>query len=132
MQLADPVAVVFLFSDIQLFFERPKASVAVDRIVDRAAVERRRLLRDMGDAPVRRELGVALVGVDLAAQQREEARLARAVGADQADTLTRMEGNVRALEERLGAPPERELREADQLRTALPGRSRAPRAPGGR
>ena len=80
--------------------------VAVDRVFDRRPLERRRLLRDVRDAPVRREIDVALVGVQLAAQQREQARFARAVGADQADALAGVEGDVGAFEQRLGAAPQ--------------------------
>jgi hypothetical protein len=64
------------FRLLQLALELAQRGVAVDRVLDRRAIERRRLLRHVRDAPVRRAVGVALVGVQLAAQQREQARLA--------------------------------------------------------
>ena len=67
------------------------------------ALERGRLLRDVGDAPARREIHLALVGVQLAAQQREQARLAGAVRADQADLVAGVERDVGAFEQHLGA-----------------------------
>ena len=77
-----------------------------------------RLLRDVRDAPVPRQVDVALVGVQLVAQQREQARLARAVGADQAGVLARVEGQVGLLEEQLRAAPEADLRETNHVRAA--------------
>jgi hypothetical protein len=50
-----------------------------------------------------------VVGVELVAQQREEARLARAVGADQADLLAGTQREVGSFEQHLGAAPERYL-----------------------
>src|SRR6185436_16097202 len=55
----------------------------------------------------------ALVAVHPAAQQREQARLARAVGADQADALAGLDGDVRGFEERLRAAAQRYVRKAD-------------------
>src|SRR5262245_41747456 len=68
----------------------------------------------MRHAPGGRKIGVTLVGVQLAAQQREQARLARAVGADQADALARVDGRVGAFKERLDAPDQRKIGKADQ------------------
>ena len=114
VQLADPVAVV---GDARLRRARPRAAAASCRrrwrIRLRGAVERRRLLRDVRDAPLLREIDVALVGVQLVAQQREQARLARAVRADQADAVAGVERDVGAFEQRLGAAAEGDLGEAD-------------------
>ena len=52
----------------------------------------------------RGEIDLALVGVQLAAQQREQARLARAVRADQADLVARVERDVGAFEQDRRAP----------------------------
>jgi len=56
----------------------------------------------------------------LAAQEREQARLARAVGADQPDAFAGIETEVSALEERLRAARECDLGEADQAPAILP------------
>jgi hypothetical protein len=95
---------------LELRLERPEARIAVDRVLDRRPVERRRLLRDVRDAPVLRQLDVALVGVQLLPQQREQARLARAVGADQAGVLAGIEREVDLLEQQLGAAPQVDAR----------------------
>ena len=97
MQLADTVAVVCL---LELCLQRAQPGVAIDDEFDRGTLERGRFLRDVGDAPVLRQLDVALVGMQLVAQQREQARLARAVGPDQADVLARVEREVGGLEQR--------------------------------
>jgi hypothetical protein len=52
--------------------------------------------------------------VQLAAQQGEQAGLARAVGADQADALAGVERELGALEKGLGAADEAEVAEANQ------------------
>jgi hypothetical protein len=81
--------------------------------LERDTVERRSLLRDVRDPPLLREIDVALVGVQLVTQQREQARLARAVRADQADAVTGVERDVGAFEQHLGAAAEGDLGEAD-------------------
>src|SRR5258708_35523371 len=73
----------------------------------------------MRDAQVGRQLDIALVGVQLALQQREQAGLARAVGADQPDALAGIEEKVSALEQRLRAARERDLGKADQARDSI-------------
>ena len=60
---------------------------------------RRGLLRDVRDHPGRRQRPFARVGDQLAAQQREQARLAAAVGADDADLVAGMHGQRRVLEQ---------------------------------
>jgi hypothetical protein len=98
----------------QLGFELPQPDVSVDRVLHGRTIERRRLLRHLCDAPMRGKLGVAFVGVQLVAQQSEQARLAGAIGADEADPFAGVQGQVGAFEQRLRAAPESELREADQ------------------
>ena len=133
VQLADQISIASLFSEKESVFEAAENVIAVDRVLERRPPERGRLLRHMRDAPVRGELDIALVRVQLAAQQREQARLARAVGADQADALARVEGGVGVFQQQLRAPEERDPGEADHPATAAPrGTGPAPRAPGGR
>src|SRR5688500_9104983 len=115
MQFAQPGAVVGRFD---LLLQPPQGHIAIDHVLDRGAVEGRGFLRNVRDAPVRGQLGIALVGVQLAAQQREQAGLARAVGADQAGTVAGMQGEVGTFEQRLGAAPEGELGESDHAEKA--------------
>src|SRR5258708_35633541 len=60
-------------------------------------------------------MDVAGVGVQSAGQEREEARLPRAVRADQADLVAGIERDVGAFEQRLGAAAERDSGEADHV-----------------
>ena len=69
---------------------------------------------DGGDAPVARHQAVAGLGVQFAAQQREQARLAAAVRADEADPPAGVELQVGVLDQAAGAAGERELPELDQ------------------
>jgi hypothetical protein len=50
----------------KLTLEPAQRGVAVDRVFQRRALERGRLLRDVRDAPARRVVDLALVGVELA------------------------------------------------------------------
>ncbi len=117
VELADPVAVIGGSGCGELAFEPAQRRIAVDRVFERGALERGRLLRDVGDAPARRVIDLALVGVQLAAQERKEARLPRAVRADQADLVAGIERDVGALEQRFSAAAERDLGEADHVRS---------------
>jgi hypothetical protein len=105
----DALAVVGRFGLGQFSLEPAQRGVAVDRVIDRRAVERRGFLRDMRHPPALRVIDVALVGMQFAAQQREQARLAGAVGTDQADLVAGIERDVRGFEQHLGAAPERDL-----------------------
>ena len=84
VQLADQVTIVGGFGGGELSFEPAQRRVAVDRVFERGPLERGGLLRDVRDAPARRVVDLSRVGVEFAAQEREQARLPRAVRADQA------------------------------------------------
>jgi hypothetical protein len=73
---------------------RAQGDVAVDRVLDRRAVQRRRFLGHVGHAPALREIDLALVGMQFVAQHAEQAGFAGAVGADQADLVAGVEGEV--------------------------------------
>ena len=102
MQVGDAVAVVCTFGLAfklrELGFQPAQTGVAVDRIIERGAVQRRGFLRDIGDPPGGREAGVAQVGMQLAAQDAKQAGLAGAIGTDQADFFAGVEGEVDVLE----------------------------------
>ena len=83
----------------ELALGAPQRLVAVDRELDRRAVERGRFLGDVRDRPAGRQLDVAAIGVQLAAEQREQARLPAPVRAHHADPFARVEGEVRRVEE---------------------------------
>ena len=97
----------------ELALGAPQRLVAVDDELDRRAVERGRLLRHVRDRPAGRQLDVAAVGVQLAAQEREEGRFPAAVRADDADPLAGVDGEVGGVEEQLRAAAEAELAQRD-------------------
>ncbi|KAG0935416.1 hypothetical protein G6F31_015928 [Rhizopus arrhizus] len=84
----------FGFQRRQFRFQFAQRDVAVDRIFDGGAVQRGGFLRHIGHAPAGRVVQVALVGVQRAAQQAEQARLAGAVGADQAALVAGVQQQV--------------------------------------
>jgi hypothetical protein len=93
-------------------FDFAQLDVAVEDVVDRAALDGRRLLRDVRDGPRGGEIDAARVRQELAADGREQARLAAAVGADQADLVPRVHAEVRALEQPPRAAAQRQVRNA--------------------
>src|SRR3569623_6909 len=96
-----------------------QGGVAVDRVFDRSAVERRRFLRHIGHAPFGREIDLSLIRTQFAAQQAKQAGLAGPVGADQTDLVDGIERGGRALQQRLGAAHETELLKSDHLPPCL-------------
>ena len=101
--------------------ERAEFRVAVQHEVDGAALRAHHLLLHGGDAPVRRDAAGAGVGRELAAQQREQRRLAAAVLPDHADALAGVDAQFRVAQQWLGAARERDARELDHRR--LTGRA---------
>jgi hypothetical protein len=86
-----------------------KLGVAVDHELERLARHRGRLLRDVGEHPARRHLNLTGIRVQLAANEREKARLPAAVRADEPDLLARMHGHRRRGEEHPRPPSQREI-----------------------
>ncbi|TWG79689.1 hypothetical protein L602_000600000890 [Cupriavidus gilardii J11] len=84
-------------------FRVAQPHIAVDHIVQRAARHRRRFLRHVGHLPLRGHRYVATVRMQLTAQQREQRRLAAAVGADEADALAGVQRHAGVVEQHLGA-----------------------------
>ena len=113
VQQADRLAIVIGLGSGQFALDPAQFAIAVQRVVDRTAVQRRRLLGDMGHLPGRRHLKIALVLVQLAAQQREQARLAAAIGSGQTDLPARVDLQVHIFEKHLGGAREAQLPELD-------------------
>jgi len=76
---------------LQARFSGAQGRVAVDGVVERRALERRRLLRHVGDAPLASGNPPRPCRRAARAQERKQARLARAVRADQADAVAGVE-----------------------------------------
>jgi hypothetical protein len=83
--------------------------VAVHHEVERRPLHRGRLLRDVREHPGRRQRNLARVRVQLAADDREEARLAAAVRADEPHLLAGVDVHRGALQQDSGAPPQRDV-----------------------
>ena len=79
--------------------DRAQLGVAVEHVLDRRLIHGRRLLRHVAEDPFRRHVDIAGVRVQLAAQQREQARLTGAVCAGDADLLARKDGEIRGSEQ---------------------------------
>ena len=89
--------------------------VTVEHVVDRASLRRRGFLGDVRDHPSRRHRKLALVLRQLTAQQREQARFAAAVGADQSKLVAGMHGKRSIVEQQLHAAGEREIRNSKHV-----------------
>ena len=63
----------------------------------------RQLLRHRDEVELARHRVVAGIGAEVAAQQRQQARLAAAVAADNADLVAAEDGQIRAVEQHRGA-----------------------------
>jgi len=125
VQVRERVAVVGTVGCREPALDVAQLHVAVQYVVDGRLLECRRFLADGCDPPVPRHFAVARFRVQLAAQQREQARLATAIGADETDAPACVHLQVRILDEPPRAARERELPEQDQ---GSSGFSRAGRA----
>ena len=116
MEFSDVRAIVRRFGRGQLGLDAAQLGVAVEHVVDRRLRQAGRLLGDVGDHPARRHVEVALVGMELVAQHGEQAGLAAAVGAGEADLPARMDLQRGGLDEDLGAAREAQIAKTDHER----------------
>jgi hypothetical protein len=96
-RIADAVAVVAGFGFFQFGFQAAQMRIAVDGVFQRRPVQRRGFLGDVGDAPGSGEKGIAGIGLQFVAQQREQAGFAGAVHARE---LAEAGHDVRVLDRR--------------------------------
>jgi hypothetical protein len=104
------------------FDDRVNPGVAGDDEIDRGIRQRRRFLRDACDAQARRQIEIALVGLDLALDRREQARLAAAVAADHTDARAVVQREVDIGQQQAFAAPQGEIPEGNHGSTGLAGR----------
>src|SRR5690606_19789829 len=102
MQGSDPMTVRRLLGGLQLALEPAQLLVSVHGVIQSAAVQRRRLLRDVSDGPSAGALHVPAGWLQLAAQQCEQAGLAAAIGAYDRNLLAGMHGQFRPFEQGQG------------------------------
>ena len=89
VQRREPHTVPGVLRGANVALDRAQLGVAVEHVLDRRLIHGRRLLRHVPEDPFRRHVDIAGVRVQLATQQREEARFAGAVCAGDADLLAR-------------------------------------------
>jgi hypothetical protein len=114
VQLGEAVAIASRIAVSKPPFDGAQFRVPVQRVFDRSGVECRCFLRHGSDPPRCGKLAIPLLGVQLTAQQREKARLAAAVGANQSHTPAGVDLEIGVFDE--GACPAREpeVAELDQ------------------
>jgi hypothetical protein len=95
------------FHDARL--DLPQFRIAIHHELQRRPFYRGGLLRHVRQHPARRQGHLAMVGVQLVADQREEARLAAAVRSHQADLLARVDVHDGVFEEHSRAAAKRQV-----------------------
>lgn len=127
MQLADAAArmmgigvrrtvfVMIGFKLGQLVFNGDEFGIAFECIVQRAGGERGRFLRDLGNHPVSGDVEFALVLMQLAAQQSKQARLAAAIGTDDAQAPSGMDLQGEILDQAARAASKRKFAKLDHF-----------------
>ncbi len=90
------------FGHAQFGFERAEFGVAIEHMVEGGALGRFGLLAHVSDDPVARTVELAAIGAKFAADQREQAALAAAIAARQADTPARMNEKIRSVQQKSG------------------------------
>ena len=113
MQFAHQMTVIRSAGGGQIALHLAQHRIAVEREFERRLIQRRGLLRHVRDHPAGRHEQVARFRMQLAQQQREQAGLARAVGAGQADFLARVDLHAGVLDQDFGGAGEGELTQAD-------------------
>jgi hypothetical protein len=105
----EPLAVAGGFGSDDRRLGLTQLGVRVEQVLDYRLFERGRFLLDSRDARAGLHFAIAAIGGQLARDECQQARLAAAVGADEADLPASLEGERSAAEQRLSAPREREI-----------------------
>ena len=113
VQGREPLAVPRTVGGRNPSLELAQLPVAVENVIDCRALAVRRLLGDVRDDPVRRQADAAGVRLQLARHQREQAGLAAAVRARDADLLARVDLERRVLEQEPRAAAQGDVRELE-------------------
>ncbi len=113
VQFGERVAVVGLLRRRECSLDGAQLRVPVQDVVEGGLLECRGLLAHGRDAPMRRHLAIAGLRVQFPLQQREQARLAAAVGADQPDAPAVVDLQVAVLDQVAGPAGQGELPELD-------------------
>ncbi len=116
VELAHEHAVVGSLGGRQLCLEPAQRRVAVDRVVERRPVERGRLLRDVGDAPARGIVDLALVGCSSPRSSANRLDLPVPLAPIRPILSPGFRTTSARFEQDLGAADERELGEANHGR----------------
>ena len=101
MQARQGRTVVRRFGGGQCRLDLAQATVAVEHVIHRQAIQGIDLLAHVRDAPVGGQQAVAGILAELAAQQREQAGLASAIGPDETGFLAGVQGQFNSFQEAL-------------------------------
>ena len=99
VQVAELHAVIGLFGPCQCGFDRAQLRIPIQHELDRLALAGIQLLRHIGDRQLRGHVETAALGRELATHQFQQARLAAAVLAGDADLLAAKQAEGGALEQ---------------------------------
>ena len=116
MRVGDRVAVAADLGAGEKGVRLGEHGVALEHEVGRTLARLGHLLRDLGDAPARRQGQIAGVGREATGKQGEQRGLAGAVAADQADLFARVDSDAGAIEDELDAAAKRQLTENEHAR----------------
>jgi hypothetical protein len=103
--------------------------VAGQHEIERGIGQRRRFLRDRGDARLAGQVEVALVGLEFAHQRREQAGFAGAIAPDHAHAPAGVQGQVDVGQKEALAPAQGEVAEGDHAGIVPVGMARPPCVP---
>jgi hypothetical protein len=108
-------AVVSGLGGSKFLLRREQGQIAVEHVAGSPLAGLGHVLRDFADAPLRRQIDIAGVGMQAVRQQCEQARLAGAVAADEACLLSGVEREARALQHDLGAAAQGDVAHGDHV-----------------
>jgi len=90
-----------------------------DHLDDSASNRLRHLLRKQGHARARRESDLAVIRLELAAQDSQQGRLASSVASQQADALAALDLTADAVQQRRTAKPNAQIVDGDKGHVAI-------------
>lgn len=116
MQLTDPQTILDVFSNHEILLYLAQFRVTIQYVIHCTAGQCGRLLGNMGNGPGSRDFKVSSFLMQFPAQQSEQARLARTIGSDNADTPAGVDLKGQIFNETARTPCKRQITELDQGR----------------
>ena len=113
VQVGELVAIIQCLGTCELALQRPQLGIPIQDEFERGPRIGLDFLRDAGQHQVARQIKLATIRRQFAADQRQQARLAGAIGTDNADFLGAVEAEGRLGEQHACAPPQADISKAD-------------------